>query len=175
MTEWAESVQAAVTAIRKAGATSQKILLPGTGYTSAQDFGTNSGQYLLKVTNLDGSTDNLIFDVHKYLDADNSGTSTECVTNNSAVFVQLAEWLRANKRQAMLTETGGGNTASCETDVCEELAVLNAHSDVLLGWTGWAAGMFDTSYALSETPTESGSTWTDQPLVKKCIAGMFKK
>ena len=38
-----------------------------------------------------------------------------------------------------------------------------------------AAGMFDTSYVLSETPTLSGTTYTDQPLVKQCIAGKFKK
>ena len=63
---WAASVQAAVTAIRKAGATSQYILLPGNDYTSAQQFVTNGSLGALqKVTNLDGTTTNLIFDVHK--------------------------------------------------------------------------------------------------------------
>jgi endoglucanase len=172
---WSVSAQAAVTAIRKAGATSQKILLPGTGYTSAEDFGTNSGAYLLNVTNLDGSTDNIIFDVHKYLDSDNSGTNAACATNNVAVFQTLGEWLRTNKRQAILSETGGGPTqSSCYTDLCQELSELNTYSDVYLGWVGWAAGMFATSYVLSETPTQSGSTWTDQELVTKCIVGMFK-
>jgi endoglucanase len=36
VTTWATSVQAAVTAIRNAGATSQYILMPGDQYTSAQ-------------------------------------------------------------------------------------------------------------------------------------------
>jgi endoglucanase len=35
---WATTVQAAVTAIRNAGATSQLILLPGNNYTSAATF-----------------------------------------------------------------------------------------------------------------------------------------
>ena len=175
ITSWATSVQAAVTAIRKAGATNQKILLPGTDYTSAGAFISNgSGDALEKVTNLDGSTTNLIFDVHKYLDSDNSGTSAECTTNNVEAFTALGNWLRKEKRQAMLTETGGGSSASsCEDKLCQELATLNQYSDVFLGWLGWAAGMFDPTYTLSETPTQSGGGWTDQPLVKKCIVGQF--
>ena len=56
-------------------ATSQIILLPGNNYTSAQTFASNgSGAALLTVKNPDGSTTNLVFDVHKYLDSDNSGT-----------------------------------------------------------------------------------------------------
>ncbi|KAK4550439.1 hypothetical protein LTR36_000017 [Oleoguttula mirabilis] len=177
ITEWAATVQAAVTAIRQAGATTQKILLPGNDYTSGAQFISNgSGAALITVVNLDGSTTNLIFDVHQYLDSDNSGTNAACATNNVASFTTLGQWLRTNSRKAMLTETGGGATDStCLTDVCQELALLNTYSDVFLGWTGWAAGMFATSYVLSETPTLSGTTWTDQELVTQCIAGMFKK
>lgn len=177
ITEWAATVQAAVTAIRKAGATTQKILLPGNNYTSGAAFVSNgSGAALSTVSNIDGSTDDLIFDVHQYLDSDNSGTNAACATNNVDSFESLGAWLRTNGRKAMLTETGGGPTDStCLTDVCQELATLNSYSDVFLGWTGWAAGMFATSYVLSETPTQSGSTWTDQELVTKCIAGMFKQ
>ena len=54
-------------------ATQQLILLPGNDYTSAATFISNgSGPALMKVTNPDGSTTGLIFDVHKYLDSDNS-------------------------------------------------------------------------------------------------------
>ncbi|EMC92290.1 glycoside hydrolase family 5 protein [Baudoinia panamericana UAMH 10762] len=174
---WAATVQAVVTAIRQAGATSQKILLPGTQYTSAAAFiSDGSAAALNTVTNPDGTTTNLIFDVHQYLDSDNSGTHSNCVTNNSASFTTLAQWLRQNGRQAILTETGGGpSDSSCLTDVCQELDTLNTNSDVYLGWIGWGAGSFDTSYVLSETPTVSGSTYTDQKLVTQCIAGKFKK
>ena len=54
-------------------ATSQLILLPGNNWTSAETFVSNgSADALSKVTNPDGSVTNLIFDVHKYLDSDNS-------------------------------------------------------------------------------------------------------
>ena len=140
---WADSVQAAVTAIRQAGyvqnnegpayhsplswlcsATSHIILLPGNNWTSAETFVSNgSADALKKVTNPDGSVTNLIFDVHKYLDSDNSGTHEDCVTNNiDNAWAPLAEWLRCNGRQAFNTETGGGNVASCETFMCQQVA-----------------------------------------------------
>ncbi|CAD6440267.1 a4d1e733-b7c2-4844-9ae4-1dad932047d2 [Sclerotinia trifoliorum] len=171
ITTWAASVQAVVTAIRQAGATSNPLLLPGNDYTSAGSFiSDGSAAALSKVTNPDGTTTNLIFDVHKYLDSDNSGTNPECVTNNiDNAFAPLATWLRANGRQAILTETGGGNVASCETYLCQEVAYLNANSDVYLGYLGWAAGSFDTNYTLTETPYGSGSSMTDQPLVAACL------
>lgn len=178
ITIWATSVQAAVTAIRKAGATEHTILLPGTGYTSAESFvSSGSASALAKVTNLDGSTDNLVFDVHKYLDSDNSGTHAACVGNDiSVAFAPLAKWLKQEKRQALLSEIGGGSsTASCMTDICEVADYLNENSDVYLGMLGWAAGSFDpTSYVLSLTPTQTGSKWTDAPLLTKCFAGKFQ-
>ncbi|KAI1845099.1 hypothetical protein JX266_008646 [Neoarthrinium moseri] len=169
--KWASSVQAAVTAIRNAGATSQAILLPGTDYTSAGTFATKSGPALLKVKNPDGSTTGLIFDVHKYLDSDNSGTHTECVTDNvSGAFSPLADWLRQNKRQAINTESGGGNTASCEKYFCQQIDFLNKNSDVYIGYVGWSASAFNPqTYELSEVPTKNGNTWTDSALVKACI------
>jgi endoglucanase len=77
---------------------------------------SGSAAALNTVVNPDGSFTNLIFDVHKYLDSDNSGQSTQCTTNNiDGAFAPLAQWLRCHGRQAMNTETGGGNTQSCET------------------------------------------------------------
>lgn len=172
VTTWAATVQAVVTAIRNAGATSQYISLPGSDYQSAGSvISDGSAAALGAITNPNGSKTNLIFDVHKYLDSDNSGTSSDCVTNNIATaFSPLATWLRSNNRQAILTETGGGNTSSCEQYLCQQIQYLNQNSDVYLGYVGWAAGSFDPGYPLAETPVDNGSTWTDQPLVKLCLA-----
>ncbi|KAI0514462.1 glycoside hydrolase family 5 protein [Xylaria bambusicola] len=174
---WAQSVQAAVTAIRQAETNSSgiahTILIPGNNYTSAAAFPTDSGPALLKVVNPDNTTTGLIFDVHKYSDSDNSGTHTECTTDNIAsAFAPLADWLRTNNRQAMNTEMGGGNTESCQKLICDQIAFLNENSDVYLGYVGWAAGSFDPeTYELSEVPTKNGDTWTDSALVQAC----FKK
>ncbi|KAK6964747.1 glycoside hydrolase superfamily [Favolaschia claudopus] len=139
---WAGSVQAAVTAIRNAGATTQMILLPGNDYTSAGTFISNG-----------------------------SGDGNECTTNNiDGAWAPLVQWLRANNRQAFNTETGGGNTASCVQYMCQQIAYQAQNSDVILGYVGWSAGNFDASYVLSELPSGSGSSWTDTELVAQCMA-----
>ena len=165
---WAETVQVAVTAIRKAGATSQLLLLPGNHFTSAAQFVSNgSGAALLNVTNPDGTCTGLVFDVHRYFDSDNSGTNAECIADYvSETWTPLATWLRDNKRQVFVSEIGGGNTASCEKYVCNALDYINANSDVYLGYTGWAAGSFDPTYPLALTPTGT----TDTALMTKCFS-----
>jgi endoglucanase len=50
----------------------------------------------------------------------------------------------------------------------------SANSNVYLGYTTWAAGGFDATYELTETPTQSGGKWTDTALVKSCVVGSWK-
>jgi endoglucanase len=111
---WANSLQAAVTAIRNAGAKWQMILLPGTNFASAGKLvSSGSADALINIKNPDGSIDGLILDVHKYLDEDNSGTHTECTTDNIAdAFSIVATFLRQNQRQALVSETGAGHLAA---------------------------------------------------------------
>ncbi|KAF2815553.1 cellulase-domain-containing protein [Mytilinidion resinicola] len=166
METWVTTVQAAVTAIRNAGATDNIILLPGTNHQAAGGFAENSGG-LAAVKNVDGSKTNLVFDVHQYLDSDSTGTHAGCVTNaTKGSFAPLATWARDQNRQVFLSETGGGpQDSTCISYLKQTLSYLNDNSDVYLGWTTWAAGSFKTSYVLSETP--SGDT--DVPLVKQVI------
>ena len=141
MTAWATSLQQAVDAIRENGATTQSILLSGTNYDAVGGFESTSAPALSTIQDYDGTTDKLIYEAHQYLDGQ-GGTTTQCITNGvNDTLAPLTAYLRSAGRKGMLTETGGGNTASCVTDVCEELSYLNSNSDVWLGWAGWAAGM----------------------------------
>ena len=185
---WAQSVQAAVTAIRQAGGQNY-LLIPGSSWSSAQALPTEAGPALLNVTDPLGGTSRLIFDVHKYLDSGNSGTHPDCTTNNLQVFQTLVSWLQANGRQAILSETGGGNTQSCITmyvffsilsfDISiwmltlfeksrlgQQLSFIQSSYPTLLGFTIWAAGAFDTTYVLTVTPNADGS---DQPLWAQAV------
>lgn len=113
---WVQAVQGAVDAIRSAGATCQLILIPGSSWSSAQALPTEAGPQLLNVTDPSGGTNRLIFDVHQYLDSDNSGSHDTCVTDNGVIMQTLVSWLQSNgNRQALLSETGGGHTQSCYT------------------------------------------------------------
>ncbi|KAH7409723.1 glycoside hydrolase superfamily, partial [Cadophora sp. MPI-SDFR-AT-0126] len=167
---WANSVQAAVTAIRNAGASSQMILLPGTNFASAGKFvSSGSGDALIKVTNPDGTFDGLILDLHKYLDVDNSGNHAECTTDNIAdAFAIAANFLRQNGRQALVSETGAGSTDSCFMDFCAQNKFLNDNSDVFLGYIAWAAGSFATTYVLSLTPSKQNGKYVDNQLASQC-------
>jgi len=126
LSSWTDAVQAAVTAIREAGATTQFVSLPGRGWQSpGYLIAKGDGDALKQVTNPDGTTSNLVFDVHLYLDAAGSGTSRRCVTSGIGdQWAPLAEWLRENGRQAIVTETGGGDTPSCEFYFCQQLRYL---------------------------------------------------
>jgi len=164
---WAQSVQAAVNAIRAAGATSQVILIPGSSYSSAQALPNEAGPALLNVTDPAGGVNKLVFDVHKYLDSDNSGTHPDCTTSNVDVMTTLVNWLKQNgNRQALLSETGGGNTSTCESLLNQELAFVKANSGSIVGFTVWSAGAFDTTYVLTLTPNADGS---DQPLWNQAV------
>ncbi|KIJ63194.1 glycoside hydrolase family 5 protein [Hydnomerulius pinastri MD-312] len=171
---WAGSVQAAVTAIRSTGATSQIILLPGNNYTSAETFiSSGSAAALNMVRNPDGTITNLVMDVHKYLDYDNSGTHAPCVTNNiEDSWYPLSVWLRENGRQALNTETGGGDVDSCVGYLSQQIGYQAANSDVILGYLGWAAGSFATDYILSETPYYNGTGWNDTLTVSMAMSPM---
>ncbi|KAG1815176.1 glycoside hydrolase family 5 protein [Suillus subaureus] len=174
---WAESVQSAVTAIRKAGATTQMILLPGTGYASAETFvSSGSADALATVHNPDGTFTNLIMDVHKYLDSDGSGTNAACVTDGiEDTWKPLTTWLRANGRHALNSETGGGNVDSCVSFVLQEIGYQATQSDVILGYVGWAAGSFATDYVLSQVPYYSGTGWNDTHLVSMAMSPKTNK
>ncbi|TVY87713.1 Endoglucanase EG-II [Lachnellula willkommii] len=147
ITAWANTVQLAVTGIRNAGASTQMILLPGNNFTSAATFVSNgSGAALIKVANPDASTDGLVLDIHKYLDVDNSGTHSDCTTDNiSDAF------------------------SPCFTDFCAQNAFLNQNSDVFLGYIAWGAGSFATSYTLSLTPSKQNGRFVDNALASQCV------
>ena len=172
MTLWAVTLQAVVNAIRAAGATTQIIILPGTNYGSGGGFASLSGIYLSTIADPVGGTSLLLYDVHQYLDFDYSGTHSTCVTDAvNTTFVPFAAYLRASGRMAVLSETGGGSTPSCETYVANELAYVNANADVFYGVAGWAAGSFSTSYTLSMVPFANG---TDQGITAVFVAAIQK-
>ncbi|KAJ6780230.1 hypothetical protein PWT90_01957 [Aphanocladium album] len=173
--KWANSCQAAVTAIRKAGAEKQIILLPGNNFASATDFVQNQSADLLgKITNPDGSTDGLLLDLHKYLDINNSGQHAECTTDNVEGFKTIAKWLRDNNRTAMVSETGASMEESCMEKFCAQNKFISENTDVFVGFVGWAAGSFDSTYTLSLTPSGSPGNYVDNKLMKQCILDVFQ-
>jgi endoglucanase len=125
---WAETCQKAVTAIRKAGASFQVILLSGTDFDSAATLvSSGSADALLAITNPDGSTDNLVLDIHKYLDEDNSGTHAKCTTDNVEALASVADYLREKGRKGLISETGASDDASVSPTIASLNQALRNH------------------------------------------------
>lgn len=172
---WKDTVQASVSAIRAAGATSQMILRPGNDWTSAgASVDKGSAAALDQVVN-DGpggkDKKGLIFDFHGYFDVDHSGTSRTCATNLiDEGWARPVNFLRQHGRMALEKELGGANDDDCVKYICQALDFFNENSDVYLGWTAWSAGAFDASYELSMVD-EGGQ---ETPLMTQCFMGKFQ-
>ena len=120
------SLQQAINAIRGQGANSQYILLPGIDFQHADTFLSLSKPILAGMYDPAGGQSLLIYDIHQYLDADESGRSPECVTSRADLWAPIATDLRRSGRKAMVTEIGGGST-SCKSSISQRI-VLALHA-----------------------------------------------
>ncbi len=142
--QWVSAANAAIAAIRAAGA-SNTIFVPGNRWTGAwtwfspdQDGASNAAAML-------GITDpgnNIVFEVHQYMDSDGSGTQDACVsaTIGSERLKAFTGWLRDNKRKGFLGEVSSGKNAQCDAALEDMIKYVESNADVWRGWTYWAAG-----------------------------------
>ncbi|KAH7322692.1 endo-1,4-beta-glucanase precursor [Stachybotrys elegans] len=149
--------QAAINAIRRAGATTQPIWVEGNSWTGAWTWVEIND-------NLKGLTDpnnNLVYQMHQYLDSDGSGTHPECVsTTIGAERIRAATgWLRQNGKQGVIGEYAGGPNPTCRTAISGMLEYMRQNSDVWQGALWWAAGPWWGDYMYSYEPP-SGSAYT---------------
>ncbi len=139
--------QAAINGIRAAGATTQPILVEGNSYTSALRWndsatGNNDG-----LKNLKDPSSNLIYEMHQYLDSDQSGTHPECVslTIGAERIKTATQWLKDNKKQGLLGEFAGGANPTCVKAIEGMLQYMKDNSDVWVGGLMWGGGrVWDT-------------------------------
>jgi endoglucanase len=152
--QWVEAAQAAIDAIRGAGA-SNLILVPGNGWSGAFSwysnwYGTPNAAAMLAITDPGG---NMAFEVHQYLDADGSGTGTcTSATVGSQRLRDFTDWLRLHGKKAFLGEFGGDGGDTCLRAIDDMLDHVEANDDVYLGWAYWAAGPWWGDYFSSLEP-----------------------
>ncbi|KAL2684590.1 hypothetical protein Neosp_005668 [[Neocosmospora] mangrovei] len=166
----AELNQAAIDAIRGAGATSQYIFVEGNSWTGAWSWVSSGNGDAMK--DLKDPQDKIIYEMHQYLDADSSGTSETCVSTTIGVerIKAATQWLKDNGKKGILGETAGGANEQCYTAVQGELQHLLDNSDVWTGWLWWAAGPWWNDYMFSmEAPSGTGYT-KFLPKIKQFIA-----
>lgn len=149
--------QAAINAIRAAGAKSQYIFVEGNSWSGAWTWTTTNDN----MKALTDSQDLIIYEMHQYLDSDGSGTSEICVSSTIGQerVVAATQWLKDNGKKA-LGEFAGGANSVCQGAVTGMLDYLPANSDVWLGASWWSAGPWWGDYMYSfEPPSGVGYTY----------------
>jgi len=156
---WAAAAGAALRAIRKTGARNL-VLVPGTAWSNGwnwllpQEGKSNAAAFEL-VTD---PGDNMAFEIHQYVDADNSGRANECVSENIGVdrLQGVTAWLRALGRKGFLGEFGAAGNTRCLEALDRMLTFVHQNADVWIGWTYWAAGARWHDYPYSAHPVPAG-------------------
>ena len=139
-TFWAGVMNSAIAAIRAAGATQPIIVQFGSG-DSSDSFSKNGTGYLLPGLMTD-SLNNLIYEVHKYLDNGASGTNQRpySTTQGIQTFQQIVGMAQEQNIKLFYGEFGSGPYATSLAAMSNMLAYLNAHADVVWGWAVWGGG-----------------------------------
>ncbi len=193
---WFASAQAAVDAIRAAGST-QRIYVPGNGYTTAsswtQDFydtaaTKRSNAYGWLNANgasqpLSDPANNIVAEVHCYLDPDAGGSSIDIVSTTTArerLAVAVDE-AAAHGYKVYLGEIGmyAGNPIAAAA-WADFIDYADTHDATLVGYTWWAGGMpgwWDDAGAnggghFSITPTD-GNDFTGDTVNMQMIQSDF--
>lgn len=149
--QWLASVNAAIAAIRKAGAPN-RVLVPGIAWTGAHSWvSSGNGDAML---GLKDPKNNYIFEVHQYLDSDSSGTKPTVVsaTVGSERLQQFTLWCRQHHQRGFLGEFGAAGTDQAARATDDMLTYMEKNRDVWVGYTWWAAGAWWGDYMFTLEP-----------------------
>lgn len=135
--QWRQAAQAAITSIRKTGARN-RILVSSTHWDSAAHF-VDHGEVWQRIVD---PARNLAFEVHQYMDVDNTGTQPDCpnVLVGLAAVRSVTEWMRQTNHQAFLGEFGASDRKDCLSAMAHMLNFIRQNHDAWLGWTYFAGG-----------------------------------
>jgi endoglucanase len=150
--EWLGSANAAIAAIRAAGA-SQEILVPGSYYDGAWTWTTTDNAAVVG-TGVQDPAHNFAFEVHQYLDADGSGTHPGVVSAEIGVerLTAITQWAEATSHRLFLGEVGVAIDQTSLTALDRMLSYMQQHTDVWQGVTYWAGGPWWGDYMFSIEP-----------------------
>lgn len=152
--QWLGSANAAIAAIRKAGA-KNLILVPGTHWTGANSWLSGdadaNGAVMLGIKD---PANHYIFEVHQYLDSDSSGTKPVVVSPTIGVerLQTFTTWCRQHHQRGFLGEFGADGSPEAADAVGNMLAFMEKNRDVWVGFTWWSAGPWWGDYMFTLEP-----------------------
>lgn len=105
--------------------------------------------------NLKDPSDKIVYEMHQYLDG-GAGKDKECVSSTIGQerIANATQWLKMNKKKAVLGEFAGGDTPTCKNAVTGLLEAMAAANDVWMGAIWWGGGAMwdDGSKGTEEYP-----------------------
>ena len=152
-TQWLTAANAAISAIRDVGAVSQEILVPGTHWDSAWTWTTTDNASVIG-TGVQDPSNNYAFEVHQYLDAFGSGTSSTVVSATIGVeqLTAITEWAEATGAKLFLGEFGVASDPTSLQALDNMLNYMQQNPSVWQGGTYWAGGPWWGNYMYSIEP-----------------------
>jgi len=150
--QWFDAANAAVAAIRKAGA-KNLILVPGNGWSGAHSWLDSGNDILLKIAD---PAHHYAFEAHQYLDTDSSGTHPDAVsaTVGSERLRVFTDWCRKNHQRGFLGEFGVGANDTGKQAIGDMLTMMEKNRDVWIGYTWWSAGPWWGDYMFTIEPNK---------------------
>jgi hypothetical protein len=151
-TVWLSSANAAIAAIRSAGAT-QQILVPGSYWDGAWTW-TTTDNALVIGTGIQDPAHHFAFEVHQYLDPDGSGRHPGVVSPTIGVerVTAITQWAEATGNHLFLGEVGISTDQTSLTALDNMLTYIQQHTNVWEGVTYWAGGPWWGNYMFSIEP-----------------------
>jgi endoglucanase len=155
---WRTIADRTMAAIRAEGA-GNLVLVPGTSWSGAHSW-THGGAASNEAAFNDFAdpANNVLIEMHQYLDSDSSGTHNDCVSPQIAAqrIEAATSWLRKKRFGGFLGEFGSPSDPACLASLNALLAMMERNRDVWRGWTYWSAGPWWGSYFLSVQPGPAG-------------------
>ena len=151
--DWLASSNAAISAIRGAGANAQEILVSGTHWDGAWTWTSSDNASVIGKGIIDPQK-NVAFEVHQYLDSDGSGTHTNVVSDTIGVdrLKDATAWAEATGNKLFLGEFAVAQDAQSLHAMDLMLAYVKDHPAAWQGATYWGGGPWWGSYMYSAEP-----------------------
>ncbi|MGZ5906654.1 MAG: glycoside hydrolase family 5 protein, partial [Reyranella sp.] len=168
--QWLRSANAAIAAIRAAGAT-QTIVVPGSYFDGAWTWTVTDNADVVGRGVVD-PLNNYMFEVHQYLDRNSSGGSAGIVspTIGADRLAAATAWARAHGQRFFLGEFGTGRDAASLAALDTMLAYIQHNGDVWAYATWWGAGDRWYDYFMSIEPTDDATEKPQMAVLAKHLA-----
>ncbi|ACA15606.1 glycoside hydrolase family 5 [Methylobacterium sp. 4-46] len=149
---WRPVVDALVKAIRDGGSR-QLLMVPGAGWSGAHSWVSDGNAAAFE----DFQDPHFLFEVHQYLDRDNSGSNPQDYAPGAGAtrLAAFTDWARRRGAKAFLGEFGFALPAG-EAEARALLSFVAAHTDVWQAYAYWAGGPWWGDYAFSIEPGKEG-------------------